>query len=130
MPETIHFAPYGSTLAPTVYGGPDVLHNLHCLNAVRKHLDSSYYGRSMELPQEYQRMHMDHCLDMLRQSIMCHADLTPVTLKPFWDGGEEGPKKRVFYLGQTEREHTCRRWEDVRAWVERRGDGGKAMDFS
>jgi hypothetical protein len=96
---------------------------------MRKHLDSAYYGPHMELPAEYRRMHIDHCVDQLRQSIMCHADLTPVTLKPVWEGGNEGPKKTLFYLGQTEREHTCRRWEDVRAWVDQRGEGGKALDF-
>ncbi|KAJ4376625.1 hypothetical protein N0V86_006739 [Didymella sp. IMI 355093] len=127
--QTISFAPFGSTQRPAVYAGPDVLHSLHCLNAMRKHLDSTYYAASMDLPEEYRRMHMDHCIDQLRQSIMCHADLTPVTLKPVWEGGEEGPKKTVFYLGQTEREHTCRRWEDVRAWVDERGEGGKALDF-
>ncbi|KAJ4401348.1 hypothetical protein N0V91_008012 [Didymella pomorum] len=79
---TIRFALYGSDQHPSIFAGPDVLHSLHCLNAVRKHLDHEYYVAHMELPAEYRRMHIDHCIDQLRQSIMCHADLPPVTLKP------------------------------------------------
>ncbi|KAJ6168197.1 hypothetical protein N7497_001040 [Penicillium chrysogenum] len=64
------------------YGGPDVLHSLHCLNAIRKHLDMDYYADSMDLPPEYRRIHIDHCVDHLRQALLCHGDLTPVTMKP------------------------------------------------
>ena len=126
---TIRFVPYGSEQQPAVFAGPDVLHSLHCLNAVRKHLDHDYYGDHMELPAEHWRMHIDYCVDQVRQSIMCHADLTPVTLKPVWEGGADSSKKTVFYLGETEREHTFRKWEDVRTWVDERGEGGQALDF-
>ena len=64
------------------YGGPDVLHSLHCLNAIRKHLDTDYYADSMALPPEYRRIHIDHGVDHLRQALLCHGDLTPVTMKP------------------------------------------------
>jgi len=104
-----------------------MLHSLHCLNAVRKHLDLDYYEPSMVLPMEYRRMHIDHCIDQLRQAVMCHGDLTPVTLKPVWAGGESGKHKRLQFLGQTERMHTCRRWEDIREWVTERGEKGGAV---
>lgn len=64
------------------YGGPDVLHSLHCLNSIRKHLDMEYYAGSITLPPEYRRIHIDHCVDHLRQALLCHGDLTPVTIKP------------------------------------------------
>ncbi|KAF1988329.1 hypothetical protein K402DRAFT_374200 [Aulographum hederae CBS 113979] len=117
---------------PGIYGGPDVLHNLHCLNALRKHLDLDYYEPSMQLPLRYRRMHIEHCIDQLRQAVMCHGDLTPVTLKPVWVGGGEKDNERIgdgvlYLLGQTERMHTCRRWEDIREWVEQRGEEGGAV---
>jgi hypothetical protein len=106
------------------YGGTDMQHSLHCLNAVRKHLDLDYYESSMTLPMEYRRIHIDHCMDQLRQAVMCHGDLTPVTLKPVWVGGESGKHEKLYLLGQTERMHTCRRWEDIREWVTERGEEG------
>ncbi|OGE49537.1 hypothetical protein PENARI_c021G08772 [Penicillium arizonense] len=102
------------------YGGPDVLHSLHCLNAVRKHLDMDYYADSMALPPEYRRIHIDHCVDHLRQALLCHGDLTPVTMKPV-AANTSLPFPVTFYLGQTEREHTCRSTEAIRNWVTARG---------
>ncbi|EKV04723.1 Dimethylamine methyltransferase MtbB1 [Penicillium digitatum] len=102
------------------YGGPDVLHSLHCLNAIRKHLDMDYYADSMDLPPEYRRIHIDHCVDHLRQALLCHGDLTPVTMKPV-AANTSLPYSVTFYLGQTEREHTCRSAEAIRDWVTARG---------
>ncbi|KAF4767621.1 hypothetical protein HAV15_009608 [Penicillium sp. str.  len=102
------------------YGGPDVLHSLHCLNAIRKHLDMEYYADSMTLPLEYRRIHIDHCVDHLRQALLCHGDLTPVTMKPV-AANTSLPHSVTFYLGQTEREHTCRSTEAIRDWVTTRG---------
>lgn len=98
------------------YGGPDVLHSLHCLNAVRKHLDLEYYADSMTLPPEYRRIHIDHCINHLRQAILCHGDLTPVTMKPV-TANTSLPYPVTFYLGRTECEHTCRSTEALRNWV-------------
>ncbi|KAJ5318311.1 hypothetical protein N7476_004731 [Penicillium atrosanguineum] len=102
------------------YGGPDVLHSLHCLNSIRKHLDMEYYAGSMTLPHEYRRIHIDHCVDHLRQALLCHGDLTPVTMKPV-AANTSLPNPVTFYLGQTEREHTCRSMEAIRNWVTARG---------
>ncbi|KAK3111430.1 hypothetical protein LTR53_013339 [Teratosphaeriaceae sp. CCFEE 6253] len=103
------------------YGGPDMLHSLHCINGLRKHLDMDYYNASMpDLPKVYVRMHIDHCLEQLRQAVLCHGDMTPVTLKPM--ANEDG--KVWALLGETEREHTCRNGEELaRAWIERAGAG-------
>ncbi|KAK3075178.1 hypothetical protein LTR53_001709 [Teratosphaeriaceae sp. CCFEE 6253] len=103
------------------YGGPDMLHSLHCINGLRKHLDMNYYNASMpDLPEVYVRMHIDHCLEQLRQAVLCHGDMTPVTLKPV--ANEDG--KAWALLGETEREHTCRNGEELaRAWIGRAGHG-------
>ena len=97
-----------------------MLHSLHCLNALRKHLDIEYYAESMTLPPEYRRMHVDHCVDHLRQAILCHGDLTPVTMTPVM-ANTSLPYPVTFYLGQTEREHTCRNHEAILQWVKERG---------
>ncbi|TKA78085.1 hypothetical protein B0A55_03276 [Friedmanniomyces simplex] len=113
----------GQVLVPRegYYGGPDMLHSLHCLNGLRKHLRLDYYGASMPtLPTEYERMHIDHCLEQLRQAVLCHGDMTPVTLRPVRN--ERGHVWAL--LGETEREHTCRDGEALgSAWRERAGEG-------
>ncbi|TIC90053.1 hypothetical protein CH35J_012364 [Colletotrichum higginsianum] len=46
----------------------DVMHTLHCVNKIRKALDPEYYHES-ESPRIH-RMHVDHCLDYLRQTCL------------------------------------------------------------
>ncbi|KAH8703586.1 hypothetical protein BGW36DRAFT_393878 [Talaromyces proteolyticus] len=115
----LHSLPARGTAIPKTgyYGGPDMLHSLHCVNAIRQHLDFEYYKDHMWLPEEYQRMHIDHCLEQLRQSTLCHGDMTPVTLKAIWTD-----QPRWAALGQTERMHTCRDGMALREWTWKRGD--------
>ncbi|KAJ6789905.1 hypothetical protein PWT90_03419 [Aphanocladium album] len=84
----------------------DVYHTLHCVNHVRK----SYYGDYYHNPNpiEQQRKHFDHCIDLLRQTLMCHGD---VSLHPYeWIDGYRFP-------WPTERtEHQCRNWDKLVAW--------------
>ena len=68
----------------------DALHQLHCLNLLRKALffNHEYYSanshashpgglgefREFRDPLAYQRAHVNHCVDALRERIMCAAD--------------------------------------------------------
>ena len=105
-----------------VYGGIDMMHSLHCVNAVRKHLDLEYYKDLIDLPVQYRRMHIEHCIDQLRQAVMCHGDTTPVTLKPIWLD-----RPSIGLLGETERTHTCRNSKMLRDWVTDRGTNGLSI---
>ncbi|KAH7413046.1 hypothetical protein BKA64DRAFT_703154 [Cadophora sp. MPI-SDFR-AT-0126] len=94
----------------------EVMHSLHCLNAIRKALDPQYYSEHDEnpLPENLQRIHVEHCIEQLRQNIQCAGDLTPVPLRPF---GEE-PHKNLIGTPQV---HTCRDWGNFRNWYTHRG---------
>ncbi|PVH82565.1 hypothetical protein DL98DRAFT_586552 [Cadophora sp. DSE1049] len=94
----------------------EIMHSLHCLNAIRKALDPQYYSEYDEhpLPENLQRIHVEHCIEQLRQNIQCAGDLTPVPLRPF---GEE-PHKNLIGTPQV---HTCRDWEIFRNWYTNRG---------
>jgi hypothetical protein len=55
--------------------------------------------------------HMEHCLDRLRDYVMCHADLAPSPLY-IYHGiaaalGKSGPR-------------VCRKWEPIREWLDSR----------
>jgi hypothetical protein len=107
---------------PGFYGSVDMVHNLHCLNTIRQQLDPDYYEQNLQSAAKHahrmkMRMHVDHCIDQIRQAILCHADLTPVSLRPVL---LDDPSADL--VGETEREHTCRNWKAVREWLTERGE--------
>ncbi|KAE8373927.1 hypothetical protein BDV26DRAFT_284702 [Aspergillus bertholletiae] len=97
-------------------GGVDALHSLHCLDALRRHVHGQGDHIGSLLGNEVMMMHIDHCIDQLRQTIMCSADLTPVTLRPIRTRDSEG-KSILLLLGETERMHTCRDFGRVKDWL-------------
>ncbi|KAK0273527.1 hypothetical protein LTR35_012277 [Friedmanniomyces endolithicus] len=103
-----------------LYGGPDMLHSLHCIHTLYKHFNPAYYGDTLAQP--FERLHIDHCLDQLRQAVLCHGDMTPVTLRPVRNAQGE----QWALLGETEREHTCRDGEALgRKWREKGEERGR-----
>ena len=106
---------------------PEVYHVLHCLNAVRQHVNRVIYPEITiapdalerervefsEITDNWQRLHIEHCMDRIRQDIMCHADMTPSTFY----GIDDLPIPLV--LGKSS-ERICRDWEPVRRWTEDR----------
>ena len=58
------------------------------------------------------RYHNEHCLDMLRQSVMCHADITPITMR--WDTTQPIPTANFSSP------HECLRWESINGWAKER----------
>ncbi|KAH7053059.1 hypothetical protein B0J12DRAFT_658599 [Macrophomina phaseolina] len=128
-----------STTLPTVYAELDVFHSLSCLNAIRVALDDDFYREHgpqdglgwqrttradreqlgefamaprpplQEIYSELTGYATDYCIDHLRQSLQCSADLSVMPMLPRTSGVEFAAPSR-----------TCRRWDDVRSWVDRR----------
>jgi len=108
-----------------------MFHNLHCINAIRMELNQNLYGESSvagskhhALPESivgpnYETIHLEHCLDRLRQAVICHGDLTPSPLYVF-----EGFPVALGKSGK----HTCRRFEPIREWMDQRADKLGALD--
>ncbi|OKL57319.1 hypothetical protein UA08_07475 [Talaromyces atroroseus] len=88
-------------------GGLDILHTLHCLNTLRMHLDPEYYSEHMS--HRPSQNHNYHCIDQIRQYLMCYGDLTPVSTR--WHDG----KGRIYV--QSDMNHTCRNFDGVLEWV-------------
>ena len=61
----------------------DVFHQLHCLNSLRKVAYPDYYGftKSKSKHPFLWAEHLNHCVDILMQTIMCHADTEIFTLQ-------------------------------------------------
>jgi hypothetical protein len=86
----------------------DVFHTLHCVNKIRKMYYSDYYHDPNPLAD--QQEHFDHCIDLLRQVIMCHGDVSLHTYS--WIDELRVPWPSM----QTE--HQCRNWDTLMEWSE------------
>lgn len=71
--------------------------------------DAAISGRTLldiNLPEHAQESHVRHCIDLLRQTLMCHPDTTVEVADPETDG--------VAGFGVT---HVCRSYEELRKWT-------------
>jgi len=81
-------------------GGPDSyvveidgFHHLHCLDNLRKHIHADhYFPHGLD---SHAIEHRDHCLDMLRQLLMCNFDVGLIPVYWVWSEsrGEAIPKE-------------------------------------
>ncbi|KAI9845205.1 MAG: hypothetical protein M1838_001823 [Thelocarpon superellum] len=86
--------------------GLSVFHQLHCLNMVRQAMYATvqYPGDHELLGME----HIDHCIDTIRQNLMCNADVSVLV----WEWDESS--KRTKEIAQIA--HTCRDRDKIRQW--------------
>ncbi|KFY37791.1 hypothetical protein V495_06953 [Pseudogymnoascus sp. VKM F-4514 (FW-929)] len=90
--------------------GLEVFHQLHCLNLLRQTTHIEYYGsRGGDFAEGIDglRMHLDHCLEMLRMNLMCQSDVGLIT----FETTDEGiwPDFSTW--------HTCRKFDNVLEWA-------------
>lgn len=93
-------------------------HTLHCVNSVRKALSPLLYPGA-ERPSDYlanntvvsEQDHLEHCMDLIRQSIQCAGDFSP---SPFYSKGGV-----PVFVGKGA-EHTCRKTSAIRNWINKR----------
>jgi len=85
----------------------EVFHLLHCLNLLRKRFHPEYYPPP---PPEnaIAHQHAEHCVDILRQSMMCAVDINPLVWQWNHDINATVPKLDAL--------HECRSWDDVWNW--------------
>ncbi|KAH7379735.1 tat pathway signal sequence [Cadophora sp. MPI-SDFR-AT-0126] len=103
---------YGGGFPANVEG----LHHLHCLNLLRQALyfNFDYYhslGKgAFSNKDEILRFHVTHCLDTLRQQLMCTADVG-VLGQVWWN------KDQPAAYPDFNTRHKCRNFEDIRQWA-------------
>ncbi|KAK3376457.1 hypothetical protein B0T24DRAFT_573178 [Lasiosphaeria ovina] len=96
------------------------LHHLHCLNLVRKALFYNYdYYKALgqhafENGDHIVQLHVSHCLDTIRQVLMCHVETA--VLGQVWYGSKEQPGAFPDFNTR----HRCKNYDDVRRWAEAR----------
>jgi Mycotoxin biosynthesis protein UstYa len=117
------------TIAPT-RSTFSVFHQLHCLvsqalfaghctradlwqNGLRGGYWANHHAASVgqklvddDLPVDIQESHMRHCIDLLRQALMCHADTTL-----------EVVDEKINGVHGFRVEHQCKDWEQLKKWT-------------
>jgi hypothetical protein len=58
--------------------------------------------------------YIEHCIDTIRQSIMCTSDLTPIP-EAYTDFKPNGHLEPIFQI-----EHTCRDYSAIQKWAKGR----------
>ncbi|ETN38309.1 uncharacterized protein HMPREF1541_06340 [Cyphellophora europaea CBS 101466] len=97
----------------------EVLHQLHCLNLLRKSLffNADYYRQQQheEFVNEGEILetHITHCLDIIRQRLMCTADVGLVPYFPVIHADGRHSTTPDF-----SRPHSCRNFDAIRRWGE------------
>jgi len=95
--------------------GFDMFHTLHCLNTIRMALSTGPRSRHDTEP-----MHVEHCINQLRQFIMCSGDMTPIPTRFYESIGRNYIDSDVL--------HTCRDFASLRNWLTGRYEGETAVE--
>ncbi|KAK8078577.1 hypothetical protein PG996_004747 [Apiospora saccharicola] len=100
------------------FGGLGVFHELHCIKRLRQYTwKEHYFPDSSEEDERLNRLHTDHCLEILRQAAMCRSDVTLFTLQ--WSEGSRFPR------ADFSQEHECVDFDAVNGWAaDRRVEAG------
>ncbi|KAI9752324.1 MAG: hypothetical protein M4579_005667 [Chaenotheca gracillima] len=98
--------------------GLGVFHELHCLKRLRQYTWPEYYFPNLTTEdRRMNRLHTDHCIDVLRQAMMCRADISLFTLE--WSEAELQPRADFSH------EHECVNFDALYKWAgERRISAG------
>ncbi|KAK4466080.1 hypothetical protein QBC42DRAFT_259960 [Cladorrhinum samala] len=89
---------------------PQVFHDMHCLNYVRNHALGLPQMHNDETSEE-RRIHVEHCLGLLRQSLLCEGNLQPIVYTTLDGEPQANP-------GATPRK--CRNWGALWEWARQR----------
>lgn len=119
-PETSVKAPESWGRGPDAYPAQiDVFHQIHCLNELRKEIYFDYYYSSGVKEKIgsglLHQQHKQHCIHMLLQNLMCHADVDMVTHNWIHNDRFYEPKTRPFPDFSLNR--MCRDFDTLLKWV-------------
>ncbi|KUJ15077.1 uncharacterized protein LY89DRAFT_708583 [Mollisia scopiformis] len=100
-------------------GEIEVFHHLHCLNFIRQYVWVDFYPEDQapsllkgngESQREVNRLHVAHCIEVLRQALTCNADLTPYLMYKTPNG--KSPVTEDFNAS-----HMCKNFDRIMDWM-------------
>ncbi|MCJ1332214.1 hypothetical protein MMC10_008906 [Thelotrema lepadinum] len=122
LAEISGLTPYHVQVRPEYGGGfpanVEGLHHLHCLNLLRQSLyyNFEHYHQqgkgAFKNEDSVLKDHVTHCLDTLRQQLMCTVDVGMLG-QVWWN--KNSPQAYPDFNTQ----HKCRNFDDIRRWAEK-----------
>jgi hypothetical protein len=82
-------------------------HQLHCLGQINQKFVDLLNNRTLVLTEID---HVEHCINYIRQGIMCSGDITLEGLDP-------EPEEGQSIIRGWDREHVCRNWNEIEKWM-------------
>ncbi|KAI2637707.1 hypothetical protein GGS26DRAFT_424480 [Hypomontagnella submonticulosa] len=96
--------------------GLGVGHDLHCVKKIKQWIYREHaYPNLAPDGEEFEtiRFHADHCLDFIRQGLMCRLDFSMYTLT--WGDGERGLPGHLYH--RTPDVQRCVNWDKAHNWM-------------
>ncbi|KAJ3510759.1 hypothetical protein NLJ89_g4492 [Agrocybe chaxingu] len=90
-------------------GTIEIVHQLHCLNTLRKYVHYEYYKKFDPLFDDAGPKIFHHCVEIIRQSLMCSADVAMITYE--WVKGFRLP------YPDFNTKHQCRNYQKILDWA-------------
>lgn len=95
----------------------DFVHQIHCLNTLRKEIHYGRYWNSTP-PSEMHLAHRNHCLHMLLQAIVCHADVDVITYEWVYVDDPETGARSYTPWPDFNSVKKCRDFDTLYTWME------------
>ncbi|PQK15761.1 hypothetical protein BB8028_0006g00830 [Beauveria bassiana] len=98
-----------------------VYHSLHCLKKVKRMLFKEHYhkdktGDAMAREEK----HVDHCVEYIREALMCQPDLSMVTFRWINNTAQHSDKSGFWPTNYDVDRHRCANWEALDSWAGQR----------
>ncbi|KAF9892560.1 hypothetical protein FE257_001669 [Aspergillus nanangensis] len=90
------------------YGGLNVYHHLHCLRYIRGVMRQEHFHNKPTNDPEFME-HVYHCIDDIRQALMCNPDLSIYTWT--WIPGDRKPRPMLDIPQE------CVNWDKLNSWA-------------
>ncbi|MCJ1414132.1 hypothetical protein MMC32_000457 [Xylographa parallela] len=92
------------------FGSLTVFHQLHCVYRLHQAIYPKFYWPNMTEEEAFLNLgHSEHCLDVIRQSLLCNADTSIMTMG--WGTYQSAP------LADTSNVHECVNWDSITRWA-------------
>ncbi|KAK4224047.1 hypothetical protein QBC38DRAFT_486307 [Podospora fimiseda] len=92
-----------------------VYHELHCLRRLRWYLyKDDYYTNITSVQEDYLKGHLDHCLETLRMTIMCHGNSALYSF--YWPNGKDPSEPLKKPVAKSNSKDVCVKWRSIEDW--------------
>lgn len=87
-----------------------VYHELHCVRQLRFYIyKDRYYPNISKTEDRYLRIHLDHCIEALRETIMCSGNTALISF--YWD-----KPTATQPAAQSNARSQCAQWDSIERW--------------